>query len=99
MSEENHKDKATVYEPLWMPMCVFGLPRDYFYVIGVVCPLAWGFTRSVIIGFSSFIILYAFGFVMSNKDQEFFIVWLNRIVRVKGKIVKYQGQRGSVYLP
>ena len=99
MNEVDRSDKVTVYEPLWMPMCVFGLPRDYFYVIGLVCPLAWGFTRSVIIGFSSFILLYGFGFIMSNKDQEFFLVWLNKIVRVKSKITKYQGMKGSVYLP
>lgn len=104
MSGANHaeaeiNDKKTVYEPMWMPVRVFGLPRDYFYVIGIICPIAWGFTRSVLVGFASFIILYVYGFVMSNKDQEFFLVWLTKVVRVRSKVVRYQGKRGRVYLP
>lgn len=99
MNEPDTLDKKTVYEPMWMPKVVFGLPRDYFYVIGMVCPIAWGFSKSFIVGMSSFILLYAYGFIKSNSDQEFFLVWLTRVLKVRSKVARYQGKRGSVYLP
>jgi type IV secretory pathway VirB3-like protein len=99
MSEIDKSDKKTVYEPMWMPMKVFGLPRDYFYLIGAACPVMWGLTRSMLVGFISFILLYVFGFVMSNKDQEFFLVWLTKVLRVKNKTVTHCGKKGSMYKP
>lgn len=95
---ENSKDRRNVYESMWRPIKVFGLPRDYFYVIGVVIPLLWGMTQSFLISFGVFSAMYVYGYFKSQKDPEFMLVHLVRLFKLKGKTHKFNGQRGSMYI-
>lgn len=91
-------DRRNVYEPMWRPVKTAGLPRDYFYILAVVTPLVWFISQRLTPAILVFLSLYAFGYFKSEKDPEFMLVHLVRVFKIKRKVRKYKGKRGSMYI-
>lgn len=96
---EDNRDRRMVYEPMWRPIKVFGLPRDYFYILATIVPIIWGLTTNAIIAGAVFAVLYVFGYLVSQKDPEFLLVRLVKVLKLKGRSTVFMKKRGSVYLP
>lgn len=97
MADDN-RDRRNVYEPMWKPIKTFGIPRDYFYILAVVTPIVWGLSRNILVSFLLFAGLYGYGYFKSQKDPEFMLVHLVRVLKLKRKVVKHKGKPGSVYI-
>ena len=83
---------------MWKPVKTAGLPRDYFYILAIVTPLIWFVTQRLTPPAIFFFGMYAFGYFKSDKDPEFMLVYLVRIFKIKRKVRKLNGKRGSLYI-
>ena len=84
---------------MWRPIKVFGLPRDYFYLLAPVVSIVWGLTSNAFIAGAILACLYAFGYIMSQNDPEFLLVRLVKVFKLNGKYTLYKKKRARVYLP
>lgn len=95
---DSSMDRRNVYEPMWRPVKTAGLPRDYFYILAIMTPLVWFIGQRLIPAALFFVFMYSFGYFKSEKDPEFMLVHLVRVFRIKRRVNKFKGKRGSMYI-